>query len=195
MTESSAAPAIVLVFCVSYQQVENHLLQPAITSHAVQLNPPIVLVSVLAAAEPGGIGGTRLAIPAADISRILGAGLRPLPAAGRLPTSEDRPSRPRERRQPGPPTGRAPGERPRGGRPAPGSRRPATGRRLTEGQHGSPRSCHLVPVPDPSGIRSRRRSKALLRPLRARRLLRHHQWTFTVFAIQYDSWPTLAWSR
>ena len=28
---------------------------------------------------------------------------------------------------------------------------------------------------DPSGIRSRRRSKALLRALRARRLLRHHQ--------------------
>ncbi|SCG66058.1 AI-2E family transporter [Micromonospora inositola] len=52
---------IVLVFFVIYQQVENHLLQPVIMSHTVQLNPLTVLVSVLLAAELGGLVGAPLA--------------------------------------------------------------------------------------------------------------------------------------
>lgn len=68
---SPIAGAIVLVFFVVYQQVENHLLQPRIMSRAVQLNPLTVLVSVLIAAELGGILGALLAIPAAGIAQIL----------------------------------------------------------------------------------------------------------------------------
>jgi hypothetical protein len=54
---SPTAGVVVLVFFVVYQQVENHLLQPVIMSHAVQLNPLTVLVSVLIAAELGGLVG------------------------------------------------------------------------------------------------------------------------------------------
>ncbi|NES27954.1 AI-2E family transporter [Micromonospora terminaliae] len=68
---SPTAGVIVLVFFVVYQQFENHVLQPAIMSHAVQLNPLTVLVSVLAAAQLGGLVGALLAIPAAGIVKIL----------------------------------------------------------------------------------------------------------------------------
>ncbi|SCL51123.1 AI-2E family transporter [Micromonospora chersina] len=68
---SPTAGVIVLVFFVLYQQFENHVLQPAIMSHAVQLNPLTVLVSVLAAAQLGGLVGALLAIPAAGIAKIL----------------------------------------------------------------------------------------------------------------------------
>ena len=68
---SPTAGVVVLVFFVVYQQVENHLLQPVVMSHAVQLNPLAVLVSVLIAAELGGLVGALLAVPAAGIVRIL----------------------------------------------------------------------------------------------------------------------------
>ncbi|MFG3581159.1 AI-2E family transporter [Micromonospora chersina] len=68
---SPTAGVIVLVFFVVYQQFENHVLQPTIMSHAVQLNPLTVLVSVLAAAQLGGLVGALLAIPAAGIAKIL----------------------------------------------------------------------------------------------------------------------------
>lgn len=79
---STTAGVVVLVFIVVYQQVENHLLQPVIMSHAVQLNPLTVLVSILIAAELGGLVGALLAIPAAGIVRIL---LREFVPADRQP--------------------------------------------------------------------------------------------------------------
>lgn len=118
---SPTAGVVVLVFFVLYQQVENHLLQPVIMSHAVQLNPLTVLVSVLIAAELGGLVGTLLAIPAAGIARILLREFVPaIRQADSLSTEADREGR----------TGRpAPSERPRSkrhgsaGGPAPGGRR------------------------------------------------------------------------
>ncbi|GAA4578908.1 hypothetical protein GCM10023176_55700 [Micromonospora coerulea] len=68
---SPTAGVVVLVFFVVYQQVENHLLQPVIMARAVRLNPLTVLVSVLLAAELGGLLGALLAIPAAGIAQIL----------------------------------------------------------------------------------------------------------------------------
>ncbi|HEX5997194.1 MAG TPA: AI-2E family transporter [Jiangellales bacterium] len=68
---SPTAGVVVLVFFVVYQQVENHVLQPVIMSRSVQLNPLAVLISVLIAAELGGIVAALLAIPAAGIVRIL----------------------------------------------------------------------------------------------------------------------------
>ncbi|MGW4152167.1 AI-2E family transporter [Micromonospora chersina] len=68
---SPIAGIVVLVFFVVYQQVENHLLQPVIMSRAVHLNPLTVLVSVLLAAEVGGLLGALLAIPVAGIAQIL----------------------------------------------------------------------------------------------------------------------------
>jgi predicted PurR-regulated permease PerM len=61
----------VLVFFVTYQQVENHLLQPLILSRTVQLNPLTVLVSILIAIELAGILGALLAIPVAGIGQVV----------------------------------------------------------------------------------------------------------------------------
>ncbi|MEV0724258.1 AI-2E family transporter [Micromonospora purpureochromogenes] len=83
---SPTAGVVVLVFFVVYQQVENHLLQPVIMSRAVQLNPLTVLVSVLLAAELGGLMGALLAIPAAGITRIL---LREFVPAGSVAAEAD----------------------------------------------------------------------------------------------------------
>lgn len=84
---SPTAGVIVLVFFVLYQQFENHLLQPVIMSHSVQLNPLTVLVSVLVAAEVGGLVGALLAIPAAGIAKIL---LREVVPASRQATGPAR---------------------------------------------------------------------------------------------------------
>ncbi|PTA47279.1 AI-2E family transporter [Micromonospora sp. RP3T] len=79
--KSPTAGAVVLVFFVVYQQVENHLLQPVIMARAVRLNPLTVLVSVLLAAELAGLVGALLAIPAAGVVQVL---LREFVPAGRL---------------------------------------------------------------------------------------------------------------
>lgn len=91
---SPTAGVVVLVFFVVYQQVENHLLQPVIMSHAVRLNPLTVLVSVLIAAELGGLVGALLAIPAAGIAQIL---LREFVPAGRQAASVPADSGPGDR--------------------------------------------------------------------------------------------------
>lgn len=121
---SPTAGVVVLVFFVAYQQVENHLLQPVIMSRAVHLNPLTVLVSVLLAAEVGGLLGALLAIPVAGIAQILlrefvpanrRAGSAPAGAAPSDRASSDRPDQP-------------PGERPvdggTTGRGHPGHQRP-----------------------------------------------------------------------
>ncbi|SCG66137.1 AI-2E family transporter [Micromonospora inositola] len=118
---SPTAGVIVLVFFVVYQQVENHLLQPVIMSHTVQLNPLTVLVSVLLAAELGGLLGALLAIPAAGIARIL---LREFVPADRQASSVPAEPGPADRTG-----GPAPSERPRSGWPGPAGGRPSGGRR------------------------------------------------------------------
>ncbi|MEW2328729.1 AI-2E family transporter [Micromonospora chersina] len=100
---SPTAGVVVLVFFVVYQQVENHLLQPVIMSRAVHLNPLTVLVSVLLAAEVGGLLGALLAIPVAGIAQILlrefvpanrRAGSVPAAAGHADRTPSDRPDQP-----------------------------------------------------------------------------------------------------
>jgi predicted PurR-regulated permease PerM len=56
---SATAGIIMAVVFLTYQQVENHILNPVIMSKTVRLNPFWVLVSILVAATLGGrIGGT-----------------------------------------------------------------------------------------------------------------------------------------
>ena len=57
--------AIVVVFFVVYQQVENHLLQPIVYARTVQLSPLAILCSVLIGAQLAGILGALVAIPVA----------------------------------------------------------------------------------------------------------------------------------
>ena len=194
VTESSAAPAIVLVFCVSYQQVENHLLQPAITSHAVQLNPPIVLVSVLAAAEPGGIGGHPAGHPGRRHLADPGGGTSSH-AGGRPTPYQRRPAQPTAGAAAAWTAHRASTGGTAEGRAA-GTRGPPTGHR-PETDRGADGALAAVtwsrsPIPRASAVDAvARRSSAHS----ARAASSATTVTFTMFAIQYDSWPTLAWSR
>ena len=58
------------VFAIVYQQVENNIIQPRIQARAVQLEPLIVLVSVLFGSALFGILGALLAIPTAAAIQI-----------------------------------------------------------------------------------------------------------------------------
>jgi predicted PurR-regulated permease PerM len=53
------------VFAIIYQQVENNVIQPRIQARAVQLEPLVVLISVLFGSTLFGVLGALLAIPVA----------------------------------------------------------------------------------------------------------------------------------
>jgi predicted PurR-regulated permease PerM len=61
----------IIVFFIVYQQFENHVLQVTIMSKTVDLNPLLVLVSVLVGVELFGILGALLSIPAAGIIQVI----------------------------------------------------------------------------------------------------------------------------
>lgn len=61
----------VVVFFVCYQQLENHVLQPLIMRRAVNLNPLLVLITVIAGIELAGAVGAVLAIPLAGVVQVL----------------------------------------------------------------------------------------------------------------------------
>ncbi len=69
---STPAGIATIVFFVLYQQFENHVLQVTIMSKTVDLNPLVVLISVLIAAELSGIVGALLAIPVAGVIQVVG---------------------------------------------------------------------------------------------------------------------------
>jgi predicted PurR-regulated permease PerM len=58
------------IFAIIYQQVENNVIQPRIQAKAVQLDPLIVLVSVLFGSQLLGVLGALLAIPFAAAVQI-----------------------------------------------------------------------------------------------------------------------------
>src|SRR4029079_5667220 len=60
---SPTAGIVAIVFFVVYQQVENSALQPLVMSRTVQVNPLVVILSVLLGVEIFGIIGALLAIP------------------------------------------------------------------------------------------------------------------------------------
>jgi predicted PurR-regulated permease PerM len=62
---------VLLVFVLVYQQVESNMLQPLVYSQAVQLNGLVILVALLVGGQLLGIPGALLAIPVAEIIRIL----------------------------------------------------------------------------------------------------------------------------
>ncbi len=65
--------AIFLVYYLIYQQIENNILQPLIYGRSVKLHPLAIFLAVLVGAQLLGILGALLAIPVAEIIRILGA--------------------------------------------------------------------------------------------------------------------------
>jgi predicted PurR-regulated permease PerM len=65
------AGIITLIFFIVYQQFENHVLQVAIMSRTVNVNPLTVLISVLIGVELFGFLGALLAIPVAGILQVV----------------------------------------------------------------------------------------------------------------------------
>ena len=62
---------VLLVFVLIYQQVESSVLQPMVYSKAVQLNGLVILIALLVGGQLLGIPGALLAIPVAEIIRIV----------------------------------------------------------------------------------------------------------------------------
>jgi predicted PurR-regulated permease PerM len=62
---------ILLIYVLVYQQVEGSVLQPLVYSRAVQLNAIVIFIAVLVGAALLGIPGALLAIPVAEIIRIV----------------------------------------------------------------------------------------------------------------------------
>ena len=67
---SSTAGIVALVFFIVYQQFENSVLQTAVMSRTVKVNPLVVLLSVLVGVELFGLAGALLAIPVAGSVQV-----------------------------------------------------------------------------------------------------------------------------
>jgi predicted PurR-regulated permease PerM len=91
---SLTAGIVTLIVFLAYTQIENHILNPVVMSRTVQINPLLVLISILIAASIGSwIGGlfggfvaALLAIPAAGAGQVIVSELwrdtAPLASAG-----------------------------------------------------------------------------------------------------------------
>jgi predicted PurR-regulated permease PerM len=64
---------ILAVYFLIYQQLENNVLQPLVYGRSVKLHPLAIFLAVLAGGQLLGILGALLAIPVAEIIRILGS--------------------------------------------------------------------------------------------------------------------------
>jgi predicted PurR-regulated permease PerM len=71
LTSSVLVGVIVLVYFVVYQQLENHVIYPAIYSRTVQLSPLAILIAVLIGASLAGILGALVAIPVAGAIQVI----------------------------------------------------------------------------------------------------------------------------
>jgi predicted PurR-regulated permease PerM len=68
---SVTAGIVVVVFFLTYQQLENHILQPVIYGKTVKLSPLAVLIAVLIGAALAGIIGALAAIPIAGAIQVV----------------------------------------------------------------------------------------------------------------------------
>jgi predicted PurR-regulated permease PerM len=82
---------VLLAFVLIYQQVESNFLQPMVYSKAVQLNGLVILIALLVGAQLLGIPGALLAIPVAEIIRIV---VTELLAYRRTPQDTNEPAEP-----------------------------------------------------------------------------------------------------
>lgn len=68
---SPFAAAVVFIYYVSYQQIENYLVQPKIQSNSTNMSPLLVFASVVLGVSFGGLLGGLVAIPVMGCVRIL----------------------------------------------------------------------------------------------------------------------------
>lgn len=67
---SPSHAAIILVYYITYQQIENYFIQPRIQSNSTNMSPLLVFASVVVGVSFGGLVGGLLAIPVAGCIRI-----------------------------------------------------------------------------------------------------------------------------
>ncbi len=60
-----------LVFLIAYQQIENYVLAPRVMKRAVDLRPPVVILSILIGGALAGVVGALLALPVAAMGKVL----------------------------------------------------------------------------------------------------------------------------
>lgn len=81
----------VLVFVVVYQQFENYLIQPKLTSKTVDIHPAVAFGSVIAGTALLGVAGTLIAIPVvATLQTFFGAYVKRYDVAGDLEEQDGR---------------------------------------------------------------------------------------------------------
>jgi predicted PurR-regulated permease PerM len=64
---------VLLLYFVVYQQIENNLLQPLVYSRTLHLHPLAIFIAVVVGGQWFGVPGALLAIPVAEIIRIVAA--------------------------------------------------------------------------------------------------------------------------
>ncbi len=72
LLHGTTAGIVTIIFFIVYQQFENHVLQVTIMSKTVDLNPLVVLVTVLIGVELSGMLGALFAIPLAGVIQVIG---------------------------------------------------------------------------------------------------------------------------
>ena len=70
-TEGWVIAAVLAVFFLIYQQIENHVLQPLVYGRTVQISPVVVLISILIGADLAGVLGALIAIPIAGSLQVI----------------------------------------------------------------------------------------------------------------------------
>lgn len=68
---SMPAAVIILAYYITYQQIENYLIQPKIQANSTNMSPLLVFASVIIGVSFGGLFGGLFAIPVAGCIRIL----------------------------------------------------------------------------------------------------------------------------
>lgn len=67
---STGSAAVILIYYILYQQVENYLIQPRIQANSTNMSPLLVFASVIVGVSFGGLFGGLVAIPLAGCIRI-----------------------------------------------------------------------------------------------------------------------------
>jgi predicted PurR-regulated permease PerM len=63
LTKGPVQAVIALAFVLAYQNLENHVIQPAIVGRAVNLSPPATMMAALVGAAAAGVPGALVATP------------------------------------------------------------------------------------------------------------------------------------
>ena len=70
-SEGWVIAAILAVFFLIYQQIENHVLQPLVYGRTVRISPVVVLIAILIGADLAGVLGALIAIPIAGSLQVI----------------------------------------------------------------------------------------------------------------------------